>query len=473
MNIYISGISGTGMGPLALMAKDAGHNVFGSDLAKGPVAEELLAKDIPCLFGPQDGQFLQKINDQYNIDWLIYTSALSKDHAELQLAQKLGIKTGKRDQLIAKLVSDLGLKMVAVAGTHGKTTTTAMLIWACQELGLPASYLVGTTLPFAPAGKYTPGDIFFIYEADEYDRNFLAFHPWLSLITTVSYDHPDIYKTPEDYQSAFRQFESQSDHVLKNVPTDPRLTLAGALRREDASLALKALKYMLDEIDTSDKNDPSSGVALCSSHPSDSTSFPMAHCAAHERAIAAEPRNDGREDRGDMGNDDAIARIVNALNAFPGAGRRFERLAPGIYSDYAHHPEEISATIKMALEEARNENLKGVVTLYQPHQNTRQHQVRSGYKDAFNGISKLFWLPTYLTREDESLSVITPEEFIASLEIADDTSPLDGSKIAESAELDDSLARKLISARDDGFLVLLLTAGPADSWFRHLFLDVQ
>ena len=214
MNIFISGISGTGMGPLALMAKDAGLNVFGSDLAEGAVAKELAEKNIEVKFGTQSGQYLREKFENGGIDWFVYTSALPQDHPELLAAKELGIKTSKRDELVAYLVEKLGLKMIAIAGTHGKTTPTAMIVWLCLNLNIPVSYLVGSTLPFAKSGSYTPGAEFFIYEADEYDRNFLHFNPYISVITVISYDHQDIYPTRESYEEAFRQFQAQSQTVI-------------------------------------------------------------------------------------------------------------------------------------------------------------------------------------------------------------------------------------------------------------------
>jgi len=129
MNIYISGISGTGMGPLALMAKQAGFTVWGSDLAKGAIYDELIAAGIEVRIGPQDGEFLkEKLKE--GVDWFVYTSALPGNHPELMLARESEVKYTKRDDFTAFLVEKLGLKMVAVAGTHGKTTTTAMIVWA-------------------------------------------------------------------------------------------------------------------------------------------------------------------------------------------------------------------------------------------------------------------------------------------------------------------------------------------------------
>ena len=212
MKIYISGITGTGMGPLALMAKSAGYTVYGSDLAKGAIYDELISAGIDVHIGPQDGKYLQQ--HIQGLDWFVYTSALPEDHPELMAAKTAGIKCTKRDDLTAYLVDKLNLKMIAVAGTHGKTTTTAMIVWAALQLELPVSYIVGSTLGFASSGAYHSGDKYFIYEADEYDRNFLKFHPWLAVIPSISYDHPDIYPTREDYRAAFEQFMSQSEKVV-------------------------------------------------------------------------------------------------------------------------------------------------------------------------------------------------------------------------------------------------------------------
>ena len=431
MNIYISGISGTGMGPLALMAKNAGYQVFGSDRSRGAISYEIDQANIPFEVGNQDGSFLKQIHESHHLDWFVYTSALPEDHPELKLAKFLGLKTSKRDELTSYLVKILGLKMVAIAGTHGKTTTTAMLIWVTQKLQLPAAYIVGSTLSFAPSGSYHPNDQYFIYEADEYDRNFLHYEPWLSLITFVSYDHPDIYSSEDDYHQAFLQFEKQSqslifaspaatppnlsilsDHPLQvlNIP-DPRFTLAGSARREDANLVFHAIKQILaDQSDHSQISDQ---------------------------------------------------QILDILNQFPGVGRRFERLKDGLYSDYAHHPEEIKATVDITKEEAEKLGKTGVVVVYEPHQNTRQHEVFHLYKNVFQGVDHLFWLPTYLTRENQSLKIFTPSDFIKTL---------DNQVAAISAELNEDLKSKLKDLYQQNYLIILMSAGPADQWFRDELL---
>ena len=418
MRIYISGISGTGMGPLALMARSAGFEVCGSDLSEGAIYNELIKAEIEVSIGEQDGKFLKEKLAE-GVDWFCYTSALPEDHAELLLAREAGIKCTKRDDLTAFLVDKLGLKMVAVAGTHGKTTTTAMIVWAALKLSLPVAYIVGTTLGFAPSGSYHHGDKYFVYEADEYDRNFLKYYPWLAVIPAVSYDHPDIYTTRGDYEKAFSQFEKQSENVIRNYDGEVRwngeefdfnfmpekFSLVGEARRIDAGLAAEAVRLICEN----------AGIESGS--------------------------------------------IIEILNDFPGVGRRFERVCDGLYTDYAHHPEEIVATVDVAIDEAKRTGRKGVVVVYQPHQNTRQHEVRGGYVKAFSGASKVLWLPTYLTRENPNLPVISAKELVDELEDVD----------AEAVELNDELKEQIQKYLEENYLVVLMTAGPADGWLRQNF----
>ena len=400
------------MGPLAIMAAQAGMEVYGSDIKNGAISDELKVNRVKFQIGEQDGEFLRKTLEKTGIDWFIHTSALPQDHPELLIAKQQGLRISKRDELIQFLIENLNLKLVAVAGTHGKTTVVAMLIWVAKQLKLPISYLVGTNLSFGQAGEYDKKSQFFVYEADEYDRNFLHFKPWLAVIPSISYDHPDIYKTPEEYQAAFEQFEEQSAQVIRNVAIDQDLTLPGVARRYDATLALEASERMLES---------------------------MGYPARREQ-------------------------IIEILNRFPGARRRFEQIADGIYTDYAHHPEEISATIELALEEARRLKKSGVIAIYEPHQNTRQHELFDGYREAFIGVNKLYWLPTFLTRENPDLVVFQPGDFIKGLANA---------SVGEEAELGEELARRLLEVQEAGYLVILMSAGPADQWMRAVFKKNQ
>ena len=165
MNIYFSGIGGVGIGPLAQIAYDAGYEVQGSDANETPLTKQLEERGVPVALS-QDGTFLQASHDKKPIDWYVYTAALPETHPELVLARSLGIKTAKRDELLAHIIKEKNLKLLAVTGTHGKTTTTGMLTWTLQQLGTPVSYSVGTTLSFGPSGKFEPDSEFFVYECD-------------------------------------------------------------------------------------------------------------------------------------------------------------------------------------------------------------------------------------------------------------------------------------------------------------------
>ena len=145
--------------------------------------------------------------------------------------------------------------------------------------------------------------------------------------------------------------------------------------------------------------------------------------------------------------------IITALNTFPGTGRRFEKLADNLYTDYGHHPSEIAATLQLA-----HELNDRVVLVYQPHQNIRQHEVRERYTDQiFAHASEIYWLPTYLTREDPNLPVLTPEEL---------TRQLTTDKV-HIAQLDEALWHTIEQQRARGVLVLGMGAGTIDGWLRE------
>lgn len=413
MNIYFSGIGGVGIGPLAEIALDAGNTVQGSDAAESIMTKALRERGIPISL-EQDGNFLQECYNKAPVDWFVYTAALPDDHPELVLARRLGIKIAKRDELLAHIIEEKKLHLVAVAGTHGKTTTTGMLVWALKQLGVPVSYSVGTTLSFGPSGKFDPSSKYFIYECDEYDRNFLHFHPLVSLITSLDYDHPDTYPTKASYTQAFAQFTQQSDVTVMwqhdnaelQVPSEEGwllrddeiqpIRLPGEHNRRNATLVIKTLEYL--------------------------------RLASHEEAI-------------------------KALNSFPGTNRRFERLADNLYSDYGHHPAEIAATLQLARELSDH-----VVLVYQPHQNVRQHEIKDQYKDCFERAEKVYWLPTYLSREDPLSPVLTPQEL---------TSNVTNKASISFAELDDELWDNIQKARDEDKLVVCMGAGTIDSWVRE------
>lgn len=414
MRIYFSGIGGVAIGPLAEIALEAGHEVCGSDATANSMTTQLEQRGIPVFIG-QTGAEIAKAHAKKAIDWLVISAAIPDSHPEVQFAKANHIRISKRDELLNEIITQSGQKLIAVSGTHGKTTTTGMLVWLFQKLGVPASYSVGTTISFGPSGRFDPKATFFLYEADEYDRNMLHFKPHASILTSLDYDHPDIYPTPDDYKQAFRDFIAQSDqtylwhkdqlyldlpdsatlHGADKVALPSPITLGGEHNRQNATLAVLCVATLL-----------------------------------------------GRD----------LTEVITAINDFPGTGRRFEKLAKNLYTDYAHHPAEIAVTLQHARELSRK-----VVAVYQPHQNIRQHEIADDYKDCFKQAAHVYWLPTYLSREDPKLATLTPQQLIARL---------DDPSIAEPADMDDSLLAHIQTALNEGALVICMGAGTIDSWIR-------
>ena len=427
MNIYFSGIGGVGIGALASIAHSAGYGVFGSDQNSSLIIEELSKKNIEIEIGRQNGDFLKNKFIENGIDWFVYTAALPKNHPELLMAKKLGIKISKRDELLNEIITSKNLKLVAISGTHGKTTTTGMAIWIFKQLGIPASWSIGTTISFGESGFFDPQSEYFIYEADEFDRNFLHFTPAVSLITSIDHDHTDIYETEADYFEAFSQFGEQSDFIIswkdqhpeifKNLQNkvilkqpDKEITLPGIHNRKNASLVIEALDYLVETQDLKVSKD-------------------------------------------------FYKKSIEAINNFPGTNRRFERITENIYSDYGHHPKEIQATLQMAKEIAEKKGFSGISLIYQPHQNVRQIEVQDEYTPkVFENANEIIWLPTYLSRENPDFEILSPE--FLSRKISEKTTILDFSDSPKE------LIEKILSLKAKNRLILAMSAGSLDGWIR-------
>ncbi|MCA9308832.1 hypothetical protein KC973_00490 [Candidatus Saccharibacteria bacterium] len=420
MHVYCSGIGGVGIGPLAMLALDAGFLVSGSDLHQSEMTDLLGSRGANVSIG-QDGSQIATAHQSSPIEWFVYSAALPEDHPELVFAKQNNIKLSKRDEFINTLLSEKNLKLIAVSGTHGKTTVTGMITWLFKQLNLPVSYAIGTTISFGPPAQYDPKSEYFVYECDEFDRNFLKFSPTISALPSVDYDHSDTYPTQDEYNGAFSDFIAQSGHAIlwsdtaeklyvdsnasteilsRNDPGISSLTLTGEHNRANAWLAVQTIVQLFPEIEH--------------------------------------------------------ATIVAAINNFPGTNRRFEKLEDNLITDYAHHPTEIAATLQAAKELSKH-----VVVVYQPHQNIRQHEIiaEGGYKDTFANADHVYWLPTYLSRENEALDIITPQQLITTTTTPDK---------CEAAEMNDSLWQSIKAHMSEGSLVIAMAAGDLDPWLREL-----
>lgn len=429
MHIYFSGIGGAGIGPLALIASEAGYTVSGSDKQDSQYINYLRSHGITDIHIGQTRENIQEVHEETPIDWLVYSSALPLENPnapELLFCKEENIKTSKRDELLNEILESKDLRLIAIAGTHGKTTTTAMVVWLFAQLEAPISYLLPAKTSFAELGSYNPKSHYFVYEADEFDRNFLAYEPTFSIISGVSWDHHEIFPTREDYTSAFSEFIGQSkqtfiwqeDYDYLGIGADAKvsvlsseepliqdITLLGMYNRLDAWLAIEAVH----------------GV----------TKVPLTH-------------------------------LKELMDSFPGLSRRMEQIAPDLYSDYAHTPEKIRGGMSVANEMAARSGKK-LVVVYEPLTNRRQHYMQNDYKDCFRGASIVYWIPSYLAREDENQRIIPPSELITHL---------DDPSIARPMERNQDLKSIIEKHLENGDMVVGMAGGGGDSlddWLRKEF----
>jgi len=429
MHIYFSGIGGAGISSLALMAKQTGLDVSGSDKQDNHNLHYLRGKGIDNTHVGQTWDQIDEVHAKQPIDWLVYTSALpmeQPDADELRFCKEKGIRATKRDEFLNYLLEQQNLKMIAIAGTHGKTTTTAMAIWLFKQLGIPMSYSVAGNINFGEAAHLEPDSHYFVYEADEFDHNFLAFHPTYSLITGIDWDHPDIYPTREEYYQAFRDFLNQSEQAVLWDGDADRLSL-------DASD---------DQIVLDDDDQQIEERLHLKGHVNRLNAWLVAHAV---QKITGKPLDE----------------LLPHLDKFPGVGRRFEQIAPRLITDYAHTAPKIRGALQLAYETAGDD----VVVVYEGLHNTRQHFMKDDLKHLFDGVKKLYIVPTYLAREDPNLALLKPENLKTLLD------PLTQTR-TEPAALDSNLRSSIQKHLEAGDLVLCITAGGGnslDQWLRQEF----
>jgi UDP-N-acetylmuramate--alanine ligase len=427
MHVYFSAIGGAGIGPLALIAHQAGFKVSGSDKQDSGSIEYLKRHGITDIHIGQSEDQIAKVHNSTPIDWFVYSSAVTlenPDSAELLFCEQHGIKTSKRDELLNYIIKNKDLKLIAIAGTHGKSTTTAMIIWLFKQLGIPISYSLGAKISFGDSGCYDSQSQYFIYEADEFDRNFLSFSPFLSVISGVTWDHHEIFKTREDYQQAFRQFLDQSDQAI--------------LLAEDSDyLSLKA----------------DDRVKIVNHNGADQIEL-IGQYNRHDALLAVMAVN--------QVTGIALGRIISHINNFPGLNRRMEEIIPNLYSDYAHTPEKIKAAMNVATEMAKIKRQE-IFVVYEPLTNRRQYFIKDQYVDCFDGAKHIYWVPSYLAREDPNQPILEPKELIAGL--PDPT-------IASPAEMNHELVEIINERLAEGSMVLALNGGGGgglDEWLRANF----
>lgn len=401
-HIHIIGIGGAGMSPLARILLQQGKIVSGSDQQPTPVTESLQALGATIYRG-------HRAQNIAGADLVVASAAVRADNPELVAAAQQDIPAIKGAVLLGELM--LGKKAICVAGTHGKTTITAMIAKVLGDAGLDPTYVIGGEPRDLPtSGHHGQGD-YFVAEADEFDRRFLSLHPSIAVITSIEPDHPDCYPTPESLLDAFRAFVSllPSDGWLVGCGDDQRVRDLGR------AAASRFISYGLssgnDWTATSVGTDAFGGSHFQPVHEGRpltecTLKVPGEHNIRNALATLAVAALVGMEDQS----------VQSSLADFSGVGRRFEvvgeALGATLVDDYAHHPTEIRATLAAA--RARYPGRR-IMAVHQPHTYSRLKALLPDFAASFGDADKVLILDIYASRETDTLGIHS-RDLVAAIE---------------------------------------------------------
>jgi UDP-N-acetylmuramate--alanine ligase len=359
--VHFIGVGGIGMSGLARLFLHEGKEVSGSDRAPSDITRALEAESVRFF----DAQVKENIEE--GVDLVIYTEALPKDHEELLEAKAKGIPTINYFDALGMVANEYYL--IAVAGSHGKTTTTAMLIDVFEEAGLDPSAIVGSLRSKTKSNYRAGKSKYFIAEACEYRRDFLSLEPDILVITNIEHEHVDYYKDLEAVQKAFRE-------LAEKVPEEG--CIVANLSDPNVVSVVEGLTPTI--VDYSKYVDPLRKLTM-----------PGLHNQMNAGAVVATTEKVG------------ITKIntENALANFAGTWRRFEYKGEcngaKVYDDYGHHPTEIKATMQGARELYSD---RKITIVFQSHTFTRTHELFADFVDVLALADYVIVLPIYFAREE-------------------------------------------------------------------------
>lgn len=430
--VHMIGVGGVGVSGLARMLARRGYTVSGSDMSASPTTDELLQEGITVVIG----------HDAANVsgaDLVVITAAVPDDNPEVVRARMRGIPVVKRAALLGLLANPE--QCLAVAGSHGKSTTSGMAALALERAGLDPSFAVGATVRELGTNGRLGGGPHFVVEADEYDYSFLWLRPQVAIVTNIEYDHPDIFPNLATVLEAFLRFAAgiREGGTLVLAADDPGCqTLLERLPTERpyriVTFGEMAGDWKITRLDaTTSRVDGPYGrvfdlrLAVPGRHNQQNALAVLA--AAEELGVPAES-------------------LVAGLEAFGGVSRRFEVLldSPGltVVSDYAHHPTEVDATIQAARERYPG---RRVLAVFQPHTYSRTKAMLAEFAAALDLADAVVLAAIYRSREMNTLGVSSAD--IAERMVID--------PVLVNAPVDAALLARLLIAQGD--VVLVMGAG--------------
>jgi len=378
-NIHFVGIGGIGMSGIAEVLADAGVAVSGCDL-KGSAATDLLTgRGIAVTIGHDPAHL------EHGVDLVVVTSAIKGDHAEVDAARRKGIRIMKRSELLGAIVN--AKRAVAVSGTHGKTTTSAMIALVLEEAGLDPTILIGGIVRNFGTNAKNGGGEMLVVEADEYDRTFHQLHPEIAVVTNVEADHLEYYGTFAAIEEAFGIFLSHVTGKIVACVDDP------AVAKLTAALP-NVIRYGMSE--------GADVRAINIQHREGGMAFEVEGAGFFKLFVPGEHNVRNALAAIAVGRELGIpaTTIAGALAKFLGVDRRFQILGEYqgciVVDDYAHHPTEIRATLDAA---RRGYPQRRIIALFQPHLFSRTRDFATDFARALKVADVAIVTPIYAARE--------------------------------------------------------------------------
>ncbi len=413
--IHFIGIGGAGMSSMAQLLNAEGHDISGSDQKQSNLTDYLQKSGIKIHIGHD----AQNIN---GCDLIVYSSAVKTDNPEMQKAIELNIPFIRRAEILGQMMNrKYG---IAVAGTHGKTTTSAMIRKLLIDAGLDPIVMVGGKVLQLQSGAHSGKGQWFITEADEYDRSFLTLNPVISIVTSIEEDHLDIYKDFDDLKTTFLKFVNQTAFDGLFICYGDQEELIELQKRSIPGIINYGFgthnKLRSELIEQGAANRFS--VFYNSKKIGD---FKILLPGRHNILNALAAISVGLE----LGL--PVEKIKKSLASFKGVERRFEKIAEkeGVIfmDDYAHHPTEVKTT----LEAARQLNPQRLVAVFQPHLFSRTKDFYKQFAGALNLADVVILLPIYPARE-KPMSGVSSQLIFDELQGSEKTLIVENDKIVET-----------------------------------------
>jgi UDP-N-acetylmuramate--alanine ligase len=378
--IHFVGIGGSGMSGIAQLFLQAGHRVTGSDRSENQHTIALRKLGVTVTIG-------HNADSVEGADVVVFTSALWPENPEYLRAVSLGLPTLHRSQALAWLIGNTPL--VAVAGAHGKTTSTGMIVTALLALGQNPSFVNGGVIQPMGVNSATGTDDLFVIEADESDGSFLLFDTAVALVTNIDTDHLDHYGSRENFDGAFVDFVSAASDLLVISSDDPGAVRVARARTDRLANDQKLSTQRVITFGHSDTAD----VRLHSVVTDGPVSFAVHWAGRDFRATLQIP---GAHNAINAAGAFAVLvglgwepqAALDAVATFGGTARRFELhdvvRGVSVYDDYAHHPAEVSA----ALTAARSVVGTGrIIAVHQPHLYSRTQAMAGQFAEAYEALA--------------------------------------------------------------------------------------